>query len=202
MSDDRISPTPKTPRCPLCQVTIWDSSGVCPRCSWKAPAGYQPPVPELRVPREVGRSRREGTHYDGSLYAGVGLLFLLVTAFFAFRAPGVLIPFAVVFVPAVIRTIRLANGDGVHEARSPWTYLVGALLASLGIALLAGIASAVASTVVCFAIGVVGSNWTAALVGMIAGGVVGLFVFSILFYQFWPRESDADKRQRSPDPEN
>ena len=198
MSDDRISESQNPPRCPVCATGFTTTPGAsCPACGRVFVSQNSMPVPDVRL-------RPPDDRFGLPRPAGVvlGILAVVTIGCFAYSAPGLLIPIAILFIPAVIRTIRIAAMPDSHQARSSLSFLFGAFLVSFFIATLAGIASAAAFGVVCFAIAVTGPGWDGVGPGLIAGSFVGLGVFLLIFYKLWPRESDDDKRQRSPDPEN
>jgi hypothetical protein len=116
-------------------------------------------------------------------------------------APGILLVLAVLLVPAAIRTIRIATRPEAGETKSFGLYLFGATVASLGVALLAGTAAAAGFGIVCGAIAGDASGYRNLEAGLIAGGIVGLGLFVLIFAKLWPRESEYDKRRRPPDPE-
>ena len=195
MSDERISPTPNPPRCPVCATGFTGTPGVsCPACRVPIAPADQPPIPNFRLPFE---NRLLG--YDKPVYFGLGILFLLSVASFAYSVPGILIPFAVLLVPAVLRTIRLTNRPAVYETQSTWGQLIGAIISSFGVAALAGMASTVAFS--CLCIGFEGHNFWTSMVGAVVGSLGGLIVFLVIFIKLWPRDW-YDEMPRSPDPEN
>jgi hypothetical protein len=197
MSDERISSTPMTPRCPVCADAISSSPGAaCPACGKTFPHANPFVIPNLR-----NRSEEWLLGYDKPIYFGFGVLAFLIVLICALQAPGILIPVAVLLVAAGIRTIRLATRPDVDEARSLWGYLLGATVASFGVAALAGTASAVAFSLVCTAIAAMGRSLDAVFAGAVFGLIVALVVFSMIFMKLWPRER-ADEVPRSPDPEN
>lgn len=197
MSDDRISPTPIPPPCPVCATGFTATPGTaCPACGRTALHSTSVHVPDFRLP-PTGNG---ASGYDNPVHIFLGILFAVIVGLFAIAAPGVLIPVAVFLGFAGIRTARLMSMAKVHEAKSTWGYLFSALLASFGIAVLLGAASAVAFAVVCTTIGVL-TDFAGIEMGLIVGGLVALVGFLVLFIRFWPREK-ADPWPPNPDPEN
>ena len=199
MSDDRISESQNPPRCPVCATGFTSTPGAkCPACGRDIVPPNTRTVPDVRL--HSSDDWHSGLPRPAS--AVLGILAVVTIGFLAYMTPGLLIPIAILFIPAVIRTIRLAAMPASHQARSSLSFLFGAFLVSFFIATLAGIASAAAFGVVCFAIAVTGPGWDGVGPGLIAGSFVGLGVFLLIFYKLWPRESEYDKIRRSPDPEN
>jgi hypothetical protein len=197
MSDERISSTPMTPRCPVCADTISSSPGAgCRACGKTFPPANPFVMPDFRY-----RSEEWLLGYDKPIYFGFGFLALLIVLIFALQAPGILIPVAVLLLAAGIRTIRLATRPDVDQARSLWGYLLGAAIASFGVAALAGTASAVAFSIVCTGIAAMGKSLDAVFAGAVLGLIVAFVVFLMIFMKLWPRER-SDEAPRSPDPEN
>lgn len=198
MSDDRISSTPRTSRCPVCDgATATTPDAACPACGRTFASPSPLPVPDLR--RRLPPGWFGG--YDKPAYGAIGIFVLLVVGIFAFLAPGVLVLLALFLVPAGIRTIRLATRPEAREAESFGAYLVGALLASFGVAVVAGAAGGVAAGAICAGTLLVKDTLETLIFACVAGNLVGLFVFIFLFVKLWLRESDYDKIRRSPDPE-
>ena len=198
MPDAGISPTPRTPRCPVCDgATTTTPGAACAACGVKFAPANPVPIHDLRLPEEEGWL----WGHESQLYNLVGGFAFILIVFSACFAPGLLIFLAVLLVPAGIRTIRLATRPEAREAESFARYLYGALLASFGVALLAGTAAAVAFGVICFAIASSGKGFETLGVGLIVGGVVGLALFAMIYAKLWPRESEYDKLRRPADPE-
>jgi hypothetical protein len=195
MSDDRISTTPSSPRCPACGGPVATPGAPCPTCGKTFPAPTPFVMPELRY-----RSEEWLLGYDKPIYFPLGFLALLVIGIMALFAPGILIPAAILLVPAGIRATRLATRPDVDQARSLWGYLFGAAVASFGVAVLAGVASAVAFAIICTGIGAMGRSLEAAFAGAVLGLIVGVVVFLESFRRLWPRER-ADEMPHPRDPE-
>ena len=198
MNDDGISTTANPARCPVCYgATATAPGAVCPACGVKFAPPSPAALPDLR--------RRESSAwfggYDQPVYAAIGLVVCSLICLVAFAAPGLLLVLAVLLVPAGIRTIRIATRPEAGETRSFGLYMLGAIVASLGVALLAGTAATVAFGVICWAIAMTGSGFENVGIGLIVGGVVGLGLFVLIFAKLWPRESAYDKIRRPPDPE-
>ena len=198
MSDDRISSTPNPSRCPVCDgATATAPGAACPACGGKFAPPSPAALPDVR--------RRESSAwfggYDQPVYAAIGLVVCSLVCLIAAAAPGVLIVLAILLVPAGIRTIRIATRPEAGETGSFGLYMLGAIVASLGVALLAGTAAAVAFGVICWAIAAGGGGLDALGAGMIGGAIAGLGLFGLIFVKLWPRESAYDKIRRPPDPE-
>ena len=195
--NDGISTTANPPRCPVCDgATATAPGAVCPACGVKF-APRPVPIPDLRLTEEEGWL----WGHESQLYNLIGGFALILVVFSVCFAPGLLIFLAALLVPAGMRTIRLATRPEAREAESFARYLYGALLASFGVAVVAGTAAAVSFGVICWAIAMTGSGFENVGIGLIVGGVVGLGLFVLIFAKLWPRESAYDKIRRPPDPE-
>jgi hypothetical protein len=195
MSDDRISTTPNTPRCPACGGPVATPGAPCPACGKAFPAPTPFVMPELRY-----RSEEWLLGYDKPVYFGFGLIALLAIGLIALAAPGVLVPAAILLVPAGIRAARLFSRPDVDQARSLWGYLFGVAVASFGVAALAGVASAVAFAIICTGIAAMGHSLDALFAGAVLGLLPGFALFVTIFMKLWPRER-ADEMPHPRDPE-
>jgi hypothetical protein len=197
MRNDRVSSTPGEPsRCPVCLGDL-DRRGVCRECG----RSFAPPTP-FAVPALRRLTYGYGRPwYDNLFYFGFGILFLLPVVIFAFDAPGVLVPFGVLLLPAVIRTVRLMLYVAEEESRSIYGHFFGALVASFGVAALAAIPSAVALCCVC--VGLPGGNSISAppYITYTALGAAGV-VFVVVFVLLWPRSRSGESARPPHDPEN
>jgi hypothetical protein len=199
MSDEGITPTPRPPRCTVCDgATATTPGAVCPACGVSFEAASPPALPDVR--------RRESSAwfggYDQPVYAALGLLVCAVVCHIAVAAPGILVILAILLVPAGIRAVRIATRPEASETRSFGLYMLGAIVASLGVALLAGTAAAVAAGAICWAVAAGGGGLNALGFGLLIGGFVGLCLFGVIYAKLWPRESAYDKIRRPPDPED
>ena len=138
--------------------------------------------------------------YDNPVFFAVGILFLIVFAFLTFYSLFILIPVALLLIPTIIRTFRLAFRPVAHEARSIWGFLFCSLLASVGIVALAGTASAIALFVVYLTIPG-GNSISSPLSVYVWSLTAGSVVFLAIFIPLWPRERSGGSAHRSPDPE-
>jgi hypothetical protein len=186
MSDERTTPTPNLPRCPICATGYSASPGAnCPACGRAVDPLPAPPEYDFRL-------RTERRRLDGPVWMALGVIVLSGGLLLSLGAPGLLIPLAMLVVPALVRTSRLSRG----RENAPGSALLGMFLAALGVSLLTGLAAGAACFVVCLAaIFVGGNNMSALAPAFIAGGVTALVVFVWLFVALWPR---ADPAERDP----
>ena len=197
MSDERISPTPTHPNCPVCASGFTGTPGAsCPACGRTFTPPAMSAVPDVRWDRSGGGSSPWIPIAYAMAIVGLPLLLIVVVlpifggGFDAFVAlltsPGLYIVAAILLFPVIIRTIRIATRPEASGAGAG--HLFRALFASFGAAALAGLASAIAFGIVCFAVAVGDGNFTNVDAGFIVGGAAGLAVFVLIFVLLWPRQ--------------
>ena len=189
MSDDRISECPQPPRCPVCATGFTTTPGAsCPACG----RAFAPPtahMPDFRL-------RPERFRFDGPACVIVGFILVCAVFLLALGAPGLLIPLAILVVPALIRTARLSR-----EKENDAEFAVFAIfMASLGVSILMGVAAGAACFVVCAATISIGGGGLGMLdTGFVAGGVTAFIVFLGLFVAFWPRADTSSRYDHGED---
>jgi hypothetical protein len=187
MNDESITESPKSPACPVCATGFTATPGAtCPACGRTFAPMPTPLAYDFRLPTE--RRRLDGPAWvvAGVVLLGGGLLLTPV-------APGLLLPLALLLLPAHVRAVRLARGT----VGRPNLVVRDTFLAALGVTLVTALAACVAGFTICVGtIGAGGGGLGMIGPGFIAGGVAAIVVFAGLFAALWPR---ADPAERRPD---
>ena len=185
MSDDRIAETPLADNpCPHCRGAIANApAGPCLHCGPRLPTPA--PMPDVRLSIERFRFGD-----PASIMVGAILTFYCVAISLATRTFGLLIPLAILFVPAMIRTVRLR----IARSEADFLQSLELFFASLSFSFVLSLAAGVACGGVCLATSVLNFDLDTSF---ILGGIVGVTVFLVLFILFWPRQRSAPPRRAS-----
>jgi hypothetical protein len=191
MSDDRISPTPNAPRCPVCATGFTDTPGAkCPACG-----KVLGPLPVPSTKHDF-RLRAERFRLDGPGWVVLGIVLLCGALLLALMAPGFLGPLGILLVFALIRMGRLAD----RRERDPAYSLFAAFVAAFGVSLLMGVAAWVVYGGVFTATFLIsGRKMIVVYPGLVGAGITAVVVFLGLFVAFWPRGDTSSKHDRGED---
>ena len=199
MSDDCISESPITPRCPVCATGFTATPGAnCPACGRTFAPSDPRAMPDLRRPSLDTKSIR--LQKPVLIWMAVVLLVGTGIAWIVYDAPGLGIFVAIPLVPALIRTIRLATLTRTDDPKAGPSFLLWSLLASFSVTVLAAIAGGVAAGAICAA-GAVTDNLLVIVIACFVGNIVGVGVFLYLFYKLWPRAATDHGKRLSRDPD-
>ncbi len=178
-----MEPPPTTRSCPTCGHAYAPGAEVCPQCGRDDANPFVSPIAAAKPARGI----------DWRLLLGVTAT-LGIAAAMGLAAPGLAIAWALIATPALVRAstvIKRRREAGLPVAREDRFH---AGVASVGVALLAGIAGSVAFVVICFPMGLpffeIGPDVTRPNVGMICAFVGGFAAAAAVgFYtmkRFWP----------------
>ena len=204
MSDDRITDSPTPPRCPICATGFTFTPGAkCPACG-RTFSHHNPRPADVRRPLAWTLPALLG--WMACILVGISLLIAIYGVTVGFHVnvakwvplPGLILLAALFLVPVFIRTLRLTSQGGIAGR----DYFFGALISSLGVATLAGVASVITFGIVCFAVSTDndGVNFQKTVLGVLIGAAAGFVVFLLLFLRLWPRRRPG--QSSPPDPEN
>jgi Na+-driven multidrug efflux pump len=185
------SPLART--CPQCGQPLAADSETCANCGRDGGNPFTSPVEQSSEPK-----RRE---VDSALWITL-IVVIVVCSAVSIAAPGLGVPLAMVFVPAVVRASAVMKRDAkAPGATNSAGQTASAIFASAGISIAVWMASAVAFAAVCTPAALValsidpnGAATEAVAFGL--GGVAGLAVFfwfmRKLWPDVWPRVKDDD----------
>jgi len=173
------------PACPECgakritpaAVPCWLCQELLPPLDGAAPAG------SLR-----GRD-------DSPAFIVLGVLIILIVLALAAEAPGLIVVFALVATPAIIRSIVVSRRAAGAGQPLSGTATMGAFLGALGSVALVGAAAGVAFFVTCFAVCWAGlaatprdQSFDSLFILSVGAGIVpGIVIFVWLIRYFWSR---------------
>lgn len=185
-----MEPVPFERACPSCRRKYAASLDVCPNCGRDQANPFVSPA-TMPKPRRI----------EWRWLAPLAIAVLALAVLFAFIAPGVSIAILIVASPILARAlvaIERRREAGLPVGRKERSH---ALLMSTGIVILAGLAAAVAFTVVCFPMGLpfleLGPrpqqqhdtrNDIGMFVAFASGGIAGLVAGFFVMRRFWPKK--------------
>jgi hypothetical protein len=206
MSDERTSPTPNAPRCPVCATGYTAMpGGACPACGRKFAPLRVTPVPDIRQD-ESGKWLVYALAFGG-LISALGFAYLAtfgasVAGLAEFlTSPGVYIMAILCSIPVLLQTIRVTHRPGSGTSRAG--HLARTMFASCGVAALAGLAAVIAFVIVCIAVANASPEnkvfYDTTPLSLGVGGAVGVALFLLIFFRFAPRRAPGPP---PPDPED
>lgn len=206
MSDERTSPTPTQPPCPVCATGFTGTpGGSCPACgrTFAPPAVAQ--APDIR--RDASGKWLVYALAIGGLISALGLAYLAtlgasVAGLAEFLiSPGVYVIALLCSIPVLLQTIRETHRPGSDTTRAG--HLMRTAFASCGVAALAGLAAVIAFVIVCIAVANASPEnkvfYDTTPLSLGVGGAVGVALFLLIFFRFAPRRGAGPP---PPDPKD